>query len=133
MGPWYLWCRVGVSLLRRNRTPEYRPATGGTARCNSAGSPEATTRAHESLQRDYPYADGPNGLVIVANILPTRRLLLLSRRVLVGWSPILSVHAEQFGAPGRSGSHTLQSHSRSTRRITSAPSLTKFPIALVAM
>src|ERR1039458_5768610 len=47
MGPWYLWCRVGVSLLRRNRSPEYRPATGGTARCNSAGPPEATTRAHE--------------------------------------------------------------------------------------
>ena len=46
-GPWYLWCRVGVSLLRRNSSPEYRPATGGTARCNSAGSPEATTRAHE--------------------------------------------------------------------------------------
>jgi hypothetical protein len=29
-------------------------------------------------------ADGPNGLVIVANILPMRRFLLLSRWVLVG-------------------------------------------------
>ena len=38
--------RVGVSLLRRNRSSEY-PATGGTARCNSTGSLEATTRAHE--------------------------------------------------------------------------------------
>ena len=47
MGPWYLWCRVGVPLLRRNRSPGYRPATGGAARRDSAGSPEATTRAHE--------------------------------------------------------------------------------------
>jgi hypothetical protein len=36
-----------VSLLRRNRTPKYGKRSGGTARCNSASSPEATTRAHE--------------------------------------------------------------------------------------
>jgi hypothetical protein len=47
MGPWYLWCRVGVSLLRRNRGSEYRPGTGSAARCDSAGSPEAASRAHE--------------------------------------------------------------------------------------
>ena len=46
-GPGDLWCRVSVSLLQRNRSPEYRGGTGGAARCNSAGSPEATTRAHE--------------------------------------------------------------------------------------
>jgi hypothetical protein len=34
--------------------PEYRPGTGGAARRDSAGSPEATARAHESLQRDHP-------------------------------------------------------------------------------
>src|SRR5579862_5221732 len=28
--------RAGLSLLRRNRSPEHRPATGGTAGCNSA-------------------------------------------------------------------------------------------------
>ncbi len=42
-----IMCRFSVSLLRRNRSPEYRPATGGTARCNFAGSSEAATRAHE--------------------------------------------------------------------------------------
>jgi Transglycosylase len=46
-GPWILWCRVGVSLLRCNRSPECRQARGGTASCNSAGSSEATTRANE--------------------------------------------------------------------------------------
>jgi hypothetical protein len=49
-----LWCRVGVSLLRRNRGSEYRPATGGMARRDSASSPEATARAHERLQRAHP-------------------------------------------------------------------------------
>ena len=34
------------------------------------------------LQRDYPSADGPNGLVIVADILPMRRLLLPLRWIL---------------------------------------------------
>jgi len=47
MGAWYLWCRVGVSLLRRNRGQECRPGTGGAARRDSAGSSEATARAHE--------------------------------------------------------------------------------------
>lgn len=42
-----LWRRVGVSLLRQNLGPEYRQTTGGTARGDSAGSPEATSRAHE--------------------------------------------------------------------------------------
>jgi hypothetical protein len=49
MGSWYLWCRVGVSLLRRNRCPERRSRTGGAARCDSASSPEVTARAHEQL------------------------------------------------------------------------------------
>ena len=46
-GPGIYGADVGVSLLRRNRSPEYRPATGGTARCSPTGSPEATSPAHE--------------------------------------------------------------------------------------
>jgi hypothetical protein len=51
MGPWHLWRRCGVPLPRPNRGPEYRQGTGGTAGRDSAGSSEATARAHESLQR----------------------------------------------------------------------------------
>jgi hypothetical protein len=69
MGPWCLWCGVGVSLLLPNFGPEYRPATVGPTRCNSAIAPEATARAHESLQRAHPRADAPSGLVIVKHIL----------------------------------------------------------------
>src|SRR6516165_234974 len=87
MGSRYLWCRLGVSLLRPNRSLEYRTATGSTARCNPAGSSEATTRAHEWLQRDHPEADGPNGLVIVANIYLSTCCYLFSRLVLVDGRP----------------------------------------------
>jgi len=68
MGTGDLWRRVGVPLLRRNRRTEYRPATSGAARCNSAGSAEAATRAHEQLQRNDSEADGPNRLVSEARI-----------------------------------------------------------------
>jgi hypothetical protein len=68
-----LWCGIGLSLLRRNRSPEYRAPTGGTARCNSPGSSKATTGAHEWLQRNYPEADGSNGMVIVASIGEARQ------------------------------------------------------------
>jgi hypothetical protein len=36
MGSWYLWRRVGMSLLRRNRCPERRSGTAGAVRCDSA-------------------------------------------------------------------------------------------------
>jgi len=45
------WCGVGVSLLLPNLGPEYRSATVGPTRRNSAVAPEATARSHESLQR----------------------------------------------------------------------------------
>ncbi len=47
MGPWYLWCRVGVSLPRRNCCTECWPGTSSAARRDSPGSFEATARAHE--------------------------------------------------------------------------------------
>ena len=43
----YLWCRVGVSLLRWYRCSERQSGTGGAARCDSASSPQAPARAHE--------------------------------------------------------------------------------------
>ena len=43
--------------------PEYRPATGGTARRDFTGSLEAPPRAHESVQRGHPGANETNGLV----------------------------------------------------------------------
>ena len=46
-GPWDLWSRIGMSLLRRNRSPECQPGTGGPTGCNSAGLYEAATRAYE--------------------------------------------------------------------------------------
>src|ERR1700688_4573957 len=64
MGTWDLWCGRGLSLLRQNGGPEYRPGTGGAPRRDSTGSPEATACAHESLQRPHPGANATNGLVI---------------------------------------------------------------------
>jgi hypothetical protein len=45
---WSNGALVSMALSRRRyydgtSSPEYRPATGGAARCNSAGSPDATT------------------------------------------------------------------------------------------
>src|SRR5215469_15750889 len=69
MGPWYLWCGVGVSLLLPNLGPEYRPATVSPTRCNSTVAPEATARSHDSLQRTHPRANASSGLVIAQHIL----------------------------------------------------------------
>ena len=49
-GPGNLWCGVGVSLPQRDCSTEYRPARGGTACRDSAGTAEATAGAHEPLQ-----------------------------------------------------------------------------------
>src|SRR5208282_1320221 len=68
MGPWCLWCGVGVPLLLPNLGPEYRPATVGPTRRNSAVAPEATARSHAALQRTHPRADARNGLVIAHHI-----------------------------------------------------------------
>src|ERR1039458_2891666 len=88
MGPWYLWCGFGVSYLRRNRGPEYRPGAVGAPRRHSACSPEAPARAHGSLQLNHPESDEPNGLVIVSSILPrlpdSFRFWMSWNRVLVG-------------------------------------------------
>jgi monofunctional biosynthetic peptidoglycan transglycosylase len=46
-GPGIYGAESACHLLRRHRSPEYRSRTGSTARRDSAGSLEATTRAHE--------------------------------------------------------------------------------------
>src|SRR5215469_3791164 len=68
MGPWRVWCGVGVSLLLPNLGPKYRPATVGPTRRNSAVAPETTARSHESLQRADPGANAPSGLVIARSM-----------------------------------------------------------------
>jgi hypothetical protein len=70
MGTRDLWCGRGLSLLRRNRGPEYRPATGGTVRRDSTGSPEAMARAHEPVERAHPGANATDGLVTEPPWLP---------------------------------------------------------------
>jgi hypothetical protein len=43
------WYEKAVPLLLPNLSAEYRPATSGPTRRNSAVAPEATARSHESL------------------------------------------------------------------------------------
>src|SRR5277367_3358188 len=69
MGPWCLWCGVGVPLLLPELGPEYRPATIGPARRNSTFTPEATARSHAALQRTHPGADAAGGVVIALHTL----------------------------------------------------------------
>ena len=47
MGPRYLRRRVGMPLLGRNSSPQYRPATGGTASGHPPRSTQTPTRPHE--------------------------------------------------------------------------------------
>ena len=57
-----------VPLLLSNLGPEYRQTTVSPTRRNSAVAPEATARSYESLQRIYPGADAPSGLVVAHHI-----------------------------------------------------------------
>jgi len=57
-----------VPLLLPNLGPEYRPATVGPTRRNSAVAPEAKARSHAALWRTHPRADAPSGLVIAHHI-----------------------------------------------------------------
>jgi hypothetical protein len=81
MGPWYLWCRVGVPVLRQNPGPECRQRTGSTASRDSACSPETTAGAHEELQRDHLKPNAPSGLVIVCQRSVLFRSQKVSRRL----------------------------------------------------
>ena len=65
-----------MPLLLPNLGPEYRPATVGPTRRNSAVAPEATARSHESVQRPHPGADAPNGFVIAHHIIENPGILL---------------------------------------------------------
>src|SRR5215472_12414298 len=81
MGPWRLWCGVGVPLLLPNFGPEHRPATVGPTRCNSSVASQATARSHAALQRTHPRPDAPSGLVIAHLIVENlERFVLISAR-----------------------------------------------------
>jgi hypothetical protein len=90
---WYLWSGFCGSILRWDLSPEYRPGTGGTDSCNPAFSPEATARAHESIQHSHPSADGPNRMVIVAGHL-------------LGW---INQHLLRFERVDNSGAYSIPS------------------------
>ena len=62
-GPGVYGAEAGVPLLLPNLGAEYGPRAVGPPRRNSAAASEAAPRSHESLQRAYPRAHAPNGLV----------------------------------------------------------------------